>query len=182
MYRIHLTREQHEELRQRIRQKGGDPHTRERLEMVRLADAGWSCPQIARYVGQHEQTVRAWIKAFVAGGVGALPNKPRGGKQSALTPALLEALRTEIGQGQRTWTAAQAGAWLAERYGVRLSVDRLRIHLKRAQLTYQRTSRSLRHKQDQEQVAARTAELAALEKKGTRSCSTCATSMKQASA
>jgi transposase len=180
MYRIHLTREQQEELRQRIRQKGGDPHTRERLEMVRLSDAGWSCPQIARYLGQHEQTVRAWIKAFLAGGFGALPNKPRGGKQSALTPDMLEALRTEIAQGQRIWTAAQAGEWLAARYGVRLSVDRLRIHLKRAQLTYQRTSRSLRHKQDPEQVAARRADLAALEKRGTPGCWTCATSMKRA--
>ena len=95
---------------------------------------------------------------------------------------MLEALRTEIAQGQRTWTAAQAADWLAERYGVRLSVDRLRMHLKRAQLTYQRTSRSLRHKQDPAQVAARTAELEALQKGGTRGCSTCATSMKRASA
>jgi transposase len=182
MYRIHLTTEQHEELRQRTRRKGLAPSTRERLEMVRLADAGWSCPTIARYLGQHEQTVRAWLKAFLAGSFSALPNKPRGGKQSALTPAMLEALRTEIAQGQRTWTAAQAGEWLAARYGVRLSVDRLRIHLKRAQLTYQRTSRSLRHKQDQEQVAARTEELEALQKKGTPVCSTCATSTKWASA
>ncbi len=182
MYRIRLTAEQHEELRRRTRQEGLAPSTRDRLEMVRLADAGGSIPQIAPYLGQHEQTVRAWIKAFLAGGFVALSNKPRGGKQSALTPAMLEALRTEIGQGQRTWTAAQAAAWLAERYGVRLSVDRVRVHLKRAQLTYQRTSRSLRHKQDPVQVAASTAELEALQKKGRQGCWTCATSMKQASA
>ena len=180
MYRIALTREQQEELRRQTRQKGLDPSTRERLEMVRLSDAGWSCPRIARYLGQHEQTVRAWIKAFLAGGFAALPNKPRGGKQSALTAAMLEALRTEMAQGQRTWTAAQAGEWLAERFGVRLRVDRLRIHLKRAQLTYQRTSRSLRHKHDPEQVAARTAALAVLEKGGTLVCSTCVTSTRWA--
>ncbi len=46
---------------------------------------------------------------------------------------------------------------------MRLSVDRVRIHLKRAQLTYQRTIRSLRHKQDPVQVAARTAELEGLQ-------------------
>ena len=109
MYRIHLSAEQQEELRQRTRERGLAPSTRDRLEMVRLSDAGWSCPRIARYLGQHEQTVRAWIKAFVAGGFGALSNKPRGGKQSALTPAMLEALRTEIAQGQRTWTAGPGG-------------------------------------------------------------------------
>lgn len=182
MYRIHLSTEQHEELRCLTRQTGLAPSTRERLEMVRLSDAGWSIPRIASYLGQHEQTVRAWIKGFLAGGFAALSNKPRGGKQSALTLAMLEALRAEIGQGQRTWTAAQAADWLAEHYGVRLSVDRVRVHLKRAQLTYQRTSRSLRHKQDPVQVAARTAELEALQKKGRQGCWTCATLMKRASA
>jgi len=67
MYRIHLIAEQQEELRCLVRQMGLAPRTRERLEMVRLADAGWSIPRIARYLGQHEQTVRAWIKAFLAG-------------------------------------------------------------------------------------------------------------------
>src|SRR5437763_1095153 len=112
MYRIRLSAEQQEELRQRTRARGLAPSTRERLEMVRLSDAGWSCPRIARYLGQHEQTVRAWIKAFGVGGFSALSNKPRGGKQSALTPAMLEALRTEIAHGPRaghlettTWAA-----------------------------------------------------------------------------
>ena len=165
MYRIHLSTEQREELRCLVQQTGLAPSTRERLEMGRLSDAGWSIPRIAPYLGQHEQTVRAWIKAFLAGGCAALVNKPRGGKQSALTPALREVLRAEIAQGQRTWTAAQAADGLAERSGVRLSVDRVRVHLKRAQLTYQRTSRSRRHKQDPAQVAARTAELEGLQKR-----------------
>ena len=78
MYRIHLSAEQQEELRCLVRQTGLAPSTRERLEMVRLSDAGWSIPRIARYLGQHEQTVRAWIKAFLAGGFAALENKPRG--------------------------------------------------------------------------------------------------------
>lgn len=86
---------------------------------------------------------------------------------------MLEALRTEIAQGQRTGSAAQAGEWLTEGYGVRLSVDRL---------PYQRTSRSLRHKQDPAQVEARTADLAVLEKGGMQVCSTCATSTKRDSA
>jgi len=59
MYRIALTDEQRQELRQRTRQAGLAPSIRDRLEMVRLADAGWSVPRIARHLGQHEQTVRA---------------------------------------------------------------------------------------------------------------------------
>ena len=113
-------------------QAGLAPSTRDRLEMVRLSDAGWSVPRIARHLGQHEQTVRAWIKAFLAGGFDALPNKPRGGKVSALTAPMLESVRAEVARGERTWTAAQLADWVAEHHGVRLSADRVRIHLRRA--------------------------------------------------
>ncbi len=166
MYRIALTDDQRHELRQRTRQVGLAPSTRDRLEMVRLSDAGWSVPRIAHHLGQHEQTVRLWIKAFLHGGFAALPNKPRGGKQSALTPAILAAIRAELAKGERTWTAAQLAAWVAEHHGVRLSTDRLRVHLRRAKLSWQRTSRSLKHKQDPAEVAERQIELTEREKKG----------------
>jgi transposase len=168
MYRITLTDDQRRDLRARTRQAGLAPSTRDRLEMVRLSDAGWSVPRIARHLGQHEHTVRPWIKAFLDGGFDALPNKPRGGKQSALTRALLERVRAEVATGTRTWTAAQLADWIAEHHGVRLSADRVRIHLRRAGISWQRTSRTLRHKQDPAEVAERRAVLDALEKKATR--------------
>ncbi len=166
MYRVTLTDEQRQELQRRARQDSITPSTRDRLEMIRLLDAGWSIPKIARHLGQHEQTVRAWIKVFLVSGFDALPNKPRGGKQSALTRVMLEAVRTELAKGQRTWTAAQLVAWIAEQHGVQLSPGRLRIHLKRAKLSWQRTSHSLQHKQKPEEVAEKRAALERLEKKG----------------
>ena len=165
MYRSTLTDEQRHDLRQRTRQAGLAPSTRDRLEMVRLSDAGWSVPKIARHLGQHEQTVRAWIKAFVDEGFDALSNKPRGGKQSALTAAILDAVRAEVAKGERTWTAAHLADWVADHHGVRLSTDRLRVHLRRAKISWQRTSRSLKHKQDPVEVAERQAILDDLEKK-----------------
>jgi transposase len=169
MYRITVTPEQHDELRRRTWQAGLAPSTRDRLEMVRLSDAGWSVPRIARHLGQHEQPVRSWIKAFRAGGFAALPNTPRGGKVAALSAALLESVRTELAQGTRTWTAAQVADWVAAEHGVRLSADRIRIHLRRARISWQRTSRTLRHKQDPEEVSEREAVLTDLAKKGCRS-------------
>ena len=166
MYRIGLSDEQRQELRERTRQAGMAPSTRDRLEMVRLSDAGWSVPRIARHLGQHEQTVRAWIKAFLDEGFPALPNKPRGGKQSALTAAMLAAVRAEVAKGTRTWTAARLADWVAEHHGVRLSADRLRVHLRRAQISWQRTSRTLTHKQDPDEVAERQAVLEECAKKG----------------
>src|SRR3712207_2705050 len=107
MYRITLTDEQRHELQRRTRHPATAPSTRTRLEMVPLSDAGCSVPRIARHLGLHEQTVRAWIKAFLAGDFDALVNKPRGGKHSALTPAMVDAIRAEVSKGDRTWTAGQ---------------------------------------------------------------------------
>ena len=168
MYRITLTDQQRQDLRQRTRQAGIAPSTRDRLEMVRLSDAGWSVPKIAQHLGQHEQTVRAWIKAFLTGGFAALSNKPRGGDTSAVTPAMLAAARAEIAKGSRTWSAKEVADWIAEHYGVRISPGRMRVQLKRAKLSYQRTSRSLRHKQKPQEVAERKDQLEQLEKKGPR--------------
>ena len=164
MYRITLTTQQRTELNRRAHQKDIAPSTRDHLEMLRLSDAGYSVPNIARHLQQHEQTVRAWIKAFLTGGFDALVNKPRGGKHSAFTPAIQEAVRAEITKGERTWTAAQVADWVSEHYGVRLSVGRMRKQLRRARLSWQRTSRSLQHKQKPEEVAQKKAELATLEK------------------
>ena len=168
MYRITLTDQQRQDLRQRTRQAGIAPSTRDRLEMIRLSDAGWSVPKIAQHLGQHEQTVRAWIKAFLTGGFAALSNKPRGGDTSAVTPAMLAAARAEIAKGSRTWSAKEVADWIAEHYGVRISPGRMRVQLKRAKLSYQRTSRSLRHKQKPQEVAERKDQLEQLEKKGPR--------------
>ena len=166
MYRVTLTDNQRQELRQRTRQPGLASSTRDRLEMVRLSDAGWSVPRIARHLGQHEQTVRAWIKVFLSAGFDALPNKPRGGKHSALTPLMLETGRTEVGKRERTWTAAQLADWVVQQHSVCLSTDRMRVHLRRAKISWQRTTRSLNHKQDPEEVAQRQAVLTDLAKKG----------------
>src|ERR1044072_5632221 len=96
MYRVTLTQEQRHQLHQQAHRPRIAPSTRDRLEMVRLSDAGWPIPQIALHLQQHEQTVRYWIKAFLQGGFEALDNKPRGGSCSAITPEILEALRQEL--------------------------------------------------------------------------------------
>lgn len=167
MYRVHLTDEQRQELKRRTHQVGLAPSTRDRLEMVRLADAGWSVPRIARHLGQHEQTVRAWVKAFLRSGFEALGNKPRPGQTSALTPTMVAALHAEVEKGERIWTASQLVQWVAVQHGVRLSEGRLRLHLRRAGLSWQRTSRDLGHKQKPAEVAEKQATLQGLQKGGT---------------
>lgn len=167
MYRVHLSQEQCKELQRRARDKSTMPRTRDRLEMVRLSNAGWSAPKIARHLNIDEQRVRHWIKAFLAGGFDALPDKPHPGQSSSLTPQIIQALRAELNEGGRTWTAGQLAQWVATEHGVRLRPVPLCRMLKRARLSYKRTTRSLEHKQKPDELQRKGADLETL-KKGQR--------------
>ena len=71
MIRIHLddtTRDQINALRRELL----TPRIRDRVEMVTLADAGWSAPRIARHLGYCGQTVRDLLRAFLARGLESL--------------------------------------------------------------------------------------------------------------
>lgn len=181
MYRVQLTDAQREELHRRARDPKIKPRTRDRLEMVRLSDSGFSVPWIAGHLGHNAQTVRQWIKAFLAGGFESLPDQPHPGQHSALTAAMEEAIRTHLRQEPKTWTAAQLAAWVAAQFGVVLSAAQLGRRLKRAGIVYKRTSRSVKHKQNQAHVAQKQTELDQDEKRGISERSTWPTSTKPVS-
>ena len=181
MYRVQFDEEARQELNRRAHQPGIAPNTRDRLEMLRLSDAGWSIPQIARHLRSHEQTVRRWIKTFLLEGFDALVDPPRPGKPSAITEEILTAVRAWIEKGDRTWNAGQIAEEVAHVYGLRRSVDQWRRLLHRENLAYKRTSRHLHHKQSPEQVRAKQTELEALQKRGTVARSTSAMKTKPGS-
>jgi transposase len=140
--------------------------------MIRLSAAGWSPPQIAAHLQISEKRVRHYLKAFLAGGFDALPDRRHPGMASPLTAAMEEALRQELRKNERTWTASQLTAWVEEQLGVRLTADALTRRLKRARIAWKRTSRSVQHQQKPEEVAAQEAERAAQDKRGNRARST----------
>lgn len=166
MIRVELTPLQRAEIRARTREPGCAPRTRDRLEMVRLADAGWSVPRIARHLGSHEQTVRKYLKAFVADGFAALPDRPRPGRPPTVTAAHLNALEALLDAGGRTWTTPQLAAWLEQEHGVRVHPDHLSRRLHARRFGWKRTVSSVAHKRrDPTGYAAKTAELADLKKR-----------------
>lgn len=170
MYRVHLDEHTRQELNRRAHQPGIAPRTRDRLEMVRLSDVGWSVPHIARHLSSSEIRVRHWIKTYLRASFDGLPDKPHVGQKSALTPEILTALRAEIAKGERIWTARQVSEWLWEHHQIRRCPGWLRRVLKREGLRYKRTTRTLKHKQNPEQVAAKRTELESLEKRGSPAC------------
>lgn len=166
MYRVVFDEDARRELIRRAHHPKIKPRTRDRLEMLRLSDAGWSIPKIAQHMHQHEQTVRHWIKVFLLDGFDALVEVPRPGKPSAITPEILAQVRDWIEKGDRIWSAGQIAEDVDRVYGIRRSVDQWRRLLHRQRLTFKRTSRHLKHKQDPEKVADKKAQLEALQKKG----------------
>ena len=139
---------------------------RDRLEVVRLSDAGWTIPRIARHLGCHEQTVRKYVKAFLADGFTALPDRPRPGRPPRVTEAHLQALEALLDAGGRTWTTRQVVAWLAREHGVRVHPDHLSVLLHRRRFGWQRTVTSVAHKRrDPAAYDAKVAELDGLKKR-----------------
>jgi putative transposase len=164
--RVALTPAQREELRARTREPGLAPRTRDRLEMLRLADAGWSAPRIAGHLGCHEQTVRTHVKAFLAEGFAALPDRPRPGRPPRVTAAHLDALEALLDAGGRTWTTPQLAAWLDREHGVRVHPDHLSVLLRKRRFGWKRTVTSVAHKRrDPAAYDAKVAELDGLKKK-----------------
>jgi transposase len=168
MYRVQFDEDARQELIRRAHLPHIAPNTRDRLEILRLSDAGWNIPQIARHLRCHEQTVRRWIKTFLLEGFDALVDLPRPGKPSVITPEIHTAVRQWIQKGDRTWNAGQIAEEVARVYGIRCSVDHWQRLLRQEKLGYKRTSRHLKHKQDPLEVATKQTELEALEKRGLR--------------
>jgi transposase len=135
--------------------------------MVRLSDLGWSVPRIAAYLGKHEQTVRRYVKAFLAGGWGVLPDRPRPGRPPTLTEAHLlaaERLLDEAARrGERTWSAPQLAGWLAAEHQVRVSPKYLGERLAARRFRWKRTKRTVQHKADPDLQARAAAALEALQ-------------------
>jgi transposase len=134
--------------------------------MIRLSDAGWTIPRIAVHLGAHEQTVRKYVKAFLADGFAALPDRPRPGRPPVVTEAHLLALEALLDAGGRTWTARRLVEWLAREHRVRVHPDHLSRLLHARRFGWQRTVTSVAHKRrDPAGYDAKVAELADLKKR-----------------
>ena len=123
LYHGHLDEEARQELHRRAHLPNLAARTRDRLEMLRLSDAGGSIPRIAKPLKCHEQTVRRWIKGFLREGFDALVDPPRPGKPSAITEDILLSVRPWINQADRIGRAGQIAQEVAQVSCIHRSVD-----------------------------------------------------------
>jgi transposase len=128
-----LTEEQQAELAD-VYRTTKDVRIRTRVQMVLLAcEQHLSAPSIATIVRADEETVRRWLKRYLAEGIGGLVDRPRAGAPSKTTEAyeerLLEAVRRRprsLGQSYSMWTLQRLADYLAECLGIIISSETVR--------------------------------------------------------
>jgi transposase len=143
------------------------PHERDWVEMILLSAVGWSPPQIATHLRCHPETVRRLLKRFQDAGLAAVRQRRTGpppdvARRQQVTMALDRLLAQD-----RTWTARQLAAALAEQ-SLPLSTRQTRRYLSGMRARWRRTARTLKHKQDPVRAAQAAHTLAAFKKKPRR--------------
>lgn len=115
-----------------------DVRLRTRAQMVLLAgEQRLTAPAIARIVREADQTVRTWLKRWVAEGLEGLKDRPMPGGPRKITAEyreqLLAAVRQRpraLGQPYSLWTLQRLADYLAELTGIRLTYETVRVALK----------------------------------------------------
>jgi transposase len=119
---------------------------RTRAQMILLAaEQHLVAADIAAIVRTDEQTVRRWLKRYLAEGILGLSDAPRPGGIAKVTAAYQEQLLQAVRQRPRSleqpyslWTCARLADYLAEETGIRVEAETVRLHLKAAGIVLSR--------------------------------------------
>jgi len=123
-----------------------DVRVRTRAQMVLLAgEQGLLAREIATIVRKDEQTVRRWLKRYMAEGINGLQDAPRSGASGKVTPAyhekLIQTVRQRprsLGQPYSLWTLQRLADYMAQETGIRVEAETVRLHLKAAEIVLSR--------------------------------------------
>jgi len=100
-------------------------HLRTRAQMILLAaEKGLVADEIDQIVRKDDETVRTWLKRYLAEGIQGLHDAPRAGGSPKVTPAYREQLAQvvrqrprSLGQPYSMWTLQRLADYMAEQTG-----------------------------------------------------------------
>jgi transposase len=128
------------------------PRTRLRAQMVLLSHQGYPVEEIARITRHSDDTVRRWLRRFQRHGCPGLREQPRSGRPPAITPAVEQFLRVwaqrsprELGVRRPAWTTAHLARQVERRWGVRVTPECIRRHLRRLDFVCGRPTWTVKH-------------------------------------
>ena len=128
-----------------------DVRVRTRSQMILLSvEKGMVAAEIAEIVRKDEQTVRRWLKRYLAEGVEGLKDRPMPGSPKKVTPAYQEKLTQivrqrprSLGQPYSIWTLQRLADYMAEETGIRVSAETVREHLQQAEIVLSRPQHTI---------------------------------------
>jgi len=143
----------HQQVRLRsLYQTTSCPRTRLRVQMALLSSAGYSVAQIASISQQSDDTVRRWLKRFLAEGWRGLLEAPHPGRPPAITPAVEQFLAECLQHSPRdyrlarpAWTTALLAQVVWRRLKVRVTDECIRQHLQRIEGVCRRPTWTVKH-------------------------------------
>ena len=115
-----------------------DARLRTRAQMILLAaERRMTATEIAEIVRASEETVRRWLKRYLAEGVEGLRDVPHPGAPRKVTVEYRESLVHAVRRRPRSlglpfslWTLRRLADHMAERTGIRVEYETVRLHLK----------------------------------------------------
>lgn len=123
-----------------------DVRLRTRTQIVLLAgEQRLTAPAIAKIVREDDQTVRNWLKRYLAEGIEGLKDRPMPGPPPKITKEYEEQLLAtvrlrprSVSQPYSMWTLQRLADYMAERTGIRVSYETVRRVLEGAEIVMSR--------------------------------------------
>jgi transposase len=124
---------------------------RTRAQMVLLAaEQRLTAAEIAGIVRSSEETVRRWLKRYLAEGVEGLRDVPHPGAPRKVTEEYLDQLIRAVRRRPRSldlpfsvWTLRRLSDYMAEQTGIRVEYETVRLHLKAAGIVLSRPQHTI---------------------------------------
>jgi transposase len=119
---------------------------RTRAQVVLLAGAQrMIAPAIAKIVRENDQTIRNWLKGWMAEGIEGLKDRPMPGPAPKITEEYKEQLLSAVRRRPRSleqpysmWTLQRLSDYMAEQTGIRVSYETVRLVLKAGEIVLSR--------------------------------------------
>jgi len=114
-----------------------DVRLKTRAQMILLAaEQGMVASEIATIIRESDQTVRRWLKRYMAEGIEGLADAPRSGATPQVTPEYQAELLRVVRLRPRSmdlefslWTLQRLADYMAEETGIRVEAETVRQHL-----------------------------------------------------
>ncbi len=160
---LHLSAEQDEALRELEVSPHINAKIRLRASIIRLNNAGWSAPKLAKHFGRNLQSVHNDLNRFEHFGFEGLADGKATGAKSKVTDEIEAFLHTKLGE-DRVWNSTLLGEAVAEKFGVDLKREAIRVKLLELGYSWKRTRYAPGKTTDRAAVAEHQASLETLKR------------------